>query len=526
MAVTSSGNSELAEYVRLRAPKEHGETLQLPPISAAAAIVDSNRNVLAGYSDDLQAIRSLAHKEVKDLALAYSKRYLPESPLSEGGSDSIVMSGHQPTLFHPGVWFKNFALDSIARRTKAIAINLVVDNDLCADVAVRLPPKTDGSPAESRGSYASMDRPDREVPHEMRQICDADAFRGFRKVVVGSLSGVIDSPLIDELWPEVVEASKTIQSLSASVAAGRHRLEHKHGLANLELPVSVLATSEAFARFFERLVFDASRFLQIYNEELQAFRRVNRIRSRSHPVPELESDDGYIELPFWIWTKENPQRRRLFAKTDSRKVELSDRADWSVELGSENFFASFQELNQLGSEVFIRPRALTTTMFSRMFASDLFIHGIGGAKYDQLGDEIARRFFEVTPPQFVTISATLRLPLEASSNVDDQIAKSKTQLRRLRFHPDLELPDDPRSTRKMELIRNRPESGSRKSWHDEIAAINAGLSAELEPKRLEIEQRLAHAKKELPISRLLNSREFSFALFPVSLIQQLKDLVS
>ena len=42
---------------------------------------------------------------------------------------SIFLAGHQPQLFHPGVWFKNFALDRLARRHGAVAVNLVVDSD-------------------------------------------------------------------------------------------------------------------------------------------------------------------------------------------------------------------------------------------------------------------------------------------------------------------------------------------------------------------------------------------------------------
>ena len=49
-------------------------------------------------------------------------------------------------------------------------------------------------------------------------------------------------------------------------------------------------------------------------------------------------------------------------------------------------------------------------MYSRMFFSDLFIHGIGGAKYDLITDEIIREFFGVEPPGYATISATLHLP--------------------------------------------------------------------------------------------------------------------
>ena len=41
----------------------------------------------------------------------------------------------------------------------------------------------------------------------------------------------------------------------------------------------------------------------------------------------------------------------------------------------------------------LRPRALTTTMYLRLAMGDLFLHGIGGAKYDQLTDRIIEHFF-------------------------------------------------------------------------------------------------------------------------------------
>ena len=59
----------------------------------------------------------------------------------------------------------------------------------------------------------------------------------------------------------------------------------------------------------------------------------------------------------------------------------------------------------------IRPRALITTMYARLFLSDLFIHGIGGAKYDELTDAIIRRFFGIEPPAYMTVTGTVRLPI-------------------------------------------------------------------------------------------------------------------
>src|SRR5439155_11533539 len=59
----------------------------------------------------------------------------------------------------------------------------------------------------------------------------------------------------------------------------------------------------------------------------------------------------------------------------------------------------------------IRSRALTNTLFARLFLVDLFIHGIGGGRYDELTDEIARRFYDHEPPRYLVLSATLLLPL-------------------------------------------------------------------------------------------------------------------
>ena len=87
----------------------------------------------------------------------------------------------------------------------------------------------------------------------------------------------------------------------------------------------------------------------------------------------------------------------------------------------------------------LRTRALTTTLFSRFLLGDLFIHGIGGAKYDELGDEIARRFFGIEPPGFLTLSMTLWLGLPADPATPADLAGVERGLRDLRFNPDRHL---------------------------------------------------------------------------------------
>ena len=59
----------------------------------------------------------------------------------------------------------------------------------------------------------------------------------------------------------------------------------------------------------------------------------------------------------------------------------------------------------------IRPRALTLTLWARLCLSDLFIHGIGGAKYDRITDQLIRCYFGIEPPELFVraLAALLRL---------------------------------------------------------------------------------------------------------------------
>src|SRR5262249_59771978 len=108
-------------------------------------------------------------------------------------------------------------------------------------------------------------------------------------------------------------------------------------------------------------------------------------------------------------------RRPLFVRQLASTIELragGDDAPFAeIPLGPdrEACCAVEQLLTLPARRIRLRTRALTTTMFARLVLGDLFVHGIGGAKYDELGDEIDRAFFGFEPPAFLTLSMTLWL---------------------------------------------------------------------------------------------------------------------
>src|SRR5262249_54518695 len=153
--------------------------------------------------------------------------------------------------------------------------------------------------------------------------------------------------------------------------------------------VSSLCRAESFAWFACHLVTDARRFHEIYNSAVRAYRHDHGIRSTSHPVPDLGVEGDWRELPFWGWHKGECQRGRLFARQGSEGVELRVGQETWLTLSvkePDSMVHAWQQLGERGMK--IRPRALTNTLFARLFVGDLFVHGIGGGKYDELTDEI------------------------------------------------------------------------------------------------------------------------------------------
>ena len=519
------------EYRRLRAPQEHGATLELPPLSAVERTWRSNLDHIQTIEQirigdvELGTLQQSGRREVVELARRYTGNYL-DVDLSGRTGERIVMSGHQPELFHPGVWFKNFALSKIGQQLDCIAINLVVDNDICGSPAIRYPSIDRAAKSVSVGTIP-LDAPGANVPFENRKIEDPDFFHSFPSRVASAMSPLVKGPLASLVWEQLETATNQNQRqplLGQTIAQGRHRVESKFGLTALEVPVSQIATSDSFAVFAKAILADLKGFQSAYNDAIAEYRKIHKIRSNAHPVPELISEDGWLETPFWVWHDDRPQRRRLFAKLSPSGVSLTDRAGWRSDLEFKSFVEQFGGL--AAEQVAIRPRALVTTMFCRMVLSDVFIHGIGGAKYDQLTDAIANQFFGAVPPEFMTISATMKIKNDFKLPDRADLIAMRQLRREVEFHPETLIPAvTPEAQAIIESKRNwisgGQSSGDAKARHEAINQANELLQPFTNPSFAEISEKISATAGELRKSAVLNSREYSFALFDESLVQEL-----
>ncbi|MFM9197144.1 MAG: hypothetical protein ACKOWG_15645, partial [Planctomycetia bacterium] len=450
-------------------PSASGGRLLDPPLDDTAdatgrsieARVANNRQLLAAFdtrSGDMKLWELVAatRREVLAVATEYTSSYREvDRPVDVADwiARPLVMGGHQPELFHPGVWLKNFALDAYARRLGGTAINLVVDTDRCATTSVGVPV---GTPREAHLEQVAFDHPAPEMAWEERGIIDADCFASFGERADRLLRPLEPDAILRRWWPLVVERAGESHRLGLAIAQARHILEGRLGLETLELPVSELVRLPTVMVFMGWLLAHADRLHEAYNAALADHRRRHRVRGRGRPMPDLAvqfdatASTPWLELPWWIWSRDDQRRRRVFANTGTAgMLVLSDMETLRVELPISADTSPSRWVDALsrleGHGLRLRPRAILTTLVARMIVADVFVHGIGGAAYDLLTDDIVRRLTGCDPPRHAVVTGTLRLPVDglfpgfATEDPAAALADLHQQIRDLQFHPERHL---------------------------------------------------------------------------------------
>lgn len=512
-----SGNS------RWRVPREEGAVLAEPPLARVGEVLAENRRRLATgptlLDRSLTELRDRAGREI----LAAATQYLKDAgePIPSISSSSLVLAGHQPELFHPGVWAKNFALQGIARAHGRTALNLVVDNDTAKSTGLRLPARAAISSGEAEcGSSIGwrvepFDRWTGEVPYEELRVRDESLFASFAVRAGEILAGWGFPSLLPTFWDEACRQASRTAFLGERFAAARRGLERRWGCHNLEVPVSVLCGTESFAWFACHLLAHLADFHALYNASVRDYRQRFRVRSRNHPVPDLGVEGDWLEAPFWGWRSGQTRRGRVFARCKDRQivVRVGDE-EWTVSSP-----ADWPRLEQRGLKV--RSRALTTTLFARLFLGELFLHGIGGAKYDALTDDLIRRFYRLEPPAFVTLSATLYLPLPAFPTSREQHEKLRSQSRDMEYNPQRHLaaplpPDVSRWVHEKEqwIARSPATSAERKERFRVLRSLNERLRPLLSEQERSLRRELACKRRQLEANAILQRRDYAFCLFP------------
>ncbi|MEO2049569.1 MAG: hypothetical protein ABGX16_23675 [Pirellulales bacterium] len=580
--------------MKIKAPNENGQRLSVPSLDSMDELIALNGRLRKAHDCDIQGqsllqLAAEARSQLLAAAEHFTRAYcevvtpLPTTSStkltpSTGASCPLIMTGHQPEIVHPGVWLKNFTAAHLAKSCHGIAIHLIIDSDLGRAPMIRVPTGSSSSPRTVAIPY---DRPTDCIPLEQRPWMDHSAWDTFGARVHDAISPLIPNTMAQTWWSQIATPAAAATTLGLGLARARHlteiswqssfpdkihrvsqSLESSQSSSTLELPQSSVCQLPAFRQFTIHLLSHLPRFHDAYNRALTKYRRIHKIHNHAQPVPDLSAENGWLESPYWIWSTQDPTRRALHVRYESNGLRLTDRHHLDQLLPVTEDGPTDDAMTCLAmweaNGIKIRTRALITTLFARLLLADLFIHGIGGAKYDLVTDEIADQFYGFAPPEFLTLSGTLRLPFNQSStdpnisglfdtqknspffqstgpgstgpDSDGQLQKIAQTIREFTYHPELHInltsinPSERHTVQKLlqqkqQWIQTTKTPQNAAQRHRAIVAANTDLQPWLTNQRKQLDKQRISTQLQTAANHILRSREYAFCLFPADRLQ-------
>ena len=527
-------------------PKKNREIFIDPAYEDIPSLIDLNKERFQSYNFDINSIpfsqfREQVRPETLKKAGEYSdKIWTHYSNLNISGTKkfsstkdsytlarNIIQTGHSPALAHPGVLIKHSLVNSIAKRVNGIGINIIVDNDAGNDNCLNIPDINDlNSSVEEIEYHPGI----RNLAFEEIRYADLTQLPTFKERVLKSLHNPDIKKTFEDFMSMTIKLSGETLQFSDLFTYARYAFLTEFGINNLEVPVSHISETDSFLNFFLHITANAKSFVRIYNAKLREYRRLKKISSNANPLPDLMEKGFVVEIPFWMWKRDEP-RKNLFASVsnDSHisiicENKIIEHFDFGERNRSTYNLKNLERLKGLINKgIKIRPKAIANTMYSRMFFSDLFIHGIGGAKYDLITDEIIREFFGVKPPEYATISATLHLPYKPHEASKDDVNTLKQAIKDMSYNPDRYVTDEIMEDTEMRSMVNEKkdlisrETNDSKEKHltfDRIKQLNGLMKDKIRPLIKMKEKEMEGLEKKIKYNSIVTNRDYPFCLYP------------
>ena len=386
----------------------------------------------------------------------------------------IVMSGHQPIVFHNGILAKLIAQHEIAQSTGAGRVWIVPDQDIVDLETIRVPI---GSGSDLKAATLQILEPGSIPPG----------------VPAASL------PAMDPIDPDDDRLSDLVEYLRAYTFEST--LARQFANATIQLACDRLGIDPPQIIYASDLFTSEAIWDHVCNtmrlEPQDTVRAYNHATAK-HPgakIRPLEIKGDDYERPVW-------KLRDGYARTP-----VSD--------------STFDQFSTA-------PRALLMSGICRAFLSELFIHGSGGWSYDQVTEAWFREWLQIELNPMARASASVYLPL----GIDDQDANSLKEahwrFHHARHHPALVGDDDTQRTRD-ELVTRIDDA---RAAGEDPDPVYQQLVRVLEDHRVRNADALKSLKSQIEQARgharqieIANDRTWAFPLFDDDALHALKNRI-
>jgi hypothetical protein len=501
----------------LEIPQRSGDVVCVPPGPELLAAARANADALESASIriggvPLPEIRAQTRARLLAVAAEFTTAAgIPVEPHAGGGP--LVITGHQPFFFHPGIWIKHLLVDRLAR-DGAVGVSMPVDSDSFEEIGMDVP-VLDGRLQQRRETLLTAPA---DVPYEAQPAPAGAAWEAFL-ARVGRALATLPPGGVGEAFAAFAALAGAPGGTSVGEFITIARRRYEGARPYFELPVSRVSGTEEFRRFVLHIIGSAERFAEIYNRRLREYRERTNIRTAAQPFPDLDTAGDCVELPFWVIR-------------DGRRDPLYVRRTGSVRrlmVGTAEVGAITRQVPAELEALAIRPRALTLTAFTRLCAADLFVHGVGGGRYDRVTDDVIREFFGVEPPRYAVVTATLQLPL-APFDTGAELQRLRRRLLDVQHNPE-RLLHDPTATQRAlidekwrcigAIDRGTLSRRARREATQRIREINETLAAALGAERAATEQALAALRDAAEAESVATARTYPFCFYPPQAVDAL-----
>ncbi len=319
----------------------------------------------------------------------------------------IIMTGHQPIIYYPGIFTKLIVANKIAELVKGKAYYIVLDTDTqLIDWKFIFVENNNYFQKKQILNSPKEILLKQKLSHSKKQQLIKTLKEW--KLYLYHLFEPDMVPQIQNTIEEIIHILNHRDFLISELSVEINKLLMQKLKIHIEpIYVSELAKTESFKKILNIIINKYDLFYKIYNKKLIQFREINKIKNPAIPFPNLNKN----ELPFW---KSNGIiREPLFINDDLNKIS------------------------------YIFPKAISLSICIRIFLSDLMIHGTGGGFYDLVTEEIIKEFFEEDPSPYMVATSTLYLKAKASIPLKyDTPSQLIEKLRKWRFNPELYLNDN------------------------------------------------------------------------------------
>ena len=364
-----------------------------PDSAGGASRAEMRRQLLAEAVSYTESLAEKAKRASVDL---------PTPDASPEPDAPIVMTGHQPVAYHAGLLLKEELLNAIAADAGAAAVSVTIDTDEGDGGRIVWPLVEHGALTLKVAAIASTTG---GVFREHRVADGATVRRAFDEISRDlRISG------LGHMEKSASQAGTIYEALAGEPLSEAHSIVRRvlRGHTHLEAPLSrVMALPEA-RRFIGAIMGHAQEVHRLYNGCLTAYRAEHKIKNAANPFPNLRAEGGEIELPVWVLSASG--RRPLWVKPG--------------------------ETASVAKEEIVVPKGSFVTLLLRGLCSDLFIHGLGGARYDRFVDAFGAAYLGESLPAFVVASRTRYVFAQRVQELRSLLLL-KSRIKEMISHPEL-----------------------------------------------------------------------------------------